>query len=171
MAVRSVYDAVFGSGFLAKVGNQMVGRSFISSPGLEIISPDGREGDPEFRPVRSTVLLAEAIGLNFNVTTDQQILIREWPRYIVEHIEVSNASLSLTTAVGGFYTAPSKAGRVLVAASQAYSGLTDAELALMLPCALSPQRWLTGPAIYLSLTTPQGAAATADVRVWGKWSF
>lgn len=160
-----------GNGLVARVGEQLVGRSLIPGIGLEIKSPMGRDGDPEFQPWRGTVLLAEAIGLNLNTTADQQILIREVPRYMVEFIEVSNASIAASAAAGGFYTARGKAGFTLIAASQTYAGLTAADLALMLPCALSPQRWLTGPALYLSLTGVQGVVCTADVRVWGKWSY
>lgn len=113
-------------------------------------------------------LLGELEGADFNVTTDQAIQIRA-SKYIVRQITVDNASISLTTAVGGVYNAVSKpGGGILVAASQAYSALTAAAKFLDLTlAALAGTDVQTAANLYLSLTTPQGAAATADIRVYG----
>lgn len=110
---------------------------------------------------------------NMNVTTDQAIPI-SFPsyRYIIDKIEVTNPSTSLTTAAGGVYTAASKAGQTLVSNAQAYSGLTTGTVdtdgsALALTLATSATTaYLDVKTIYLSLTTAQGAAATADVRIY-----
>lgn len=159
-----------GNGLLTKHAGQLVGRSLVPDIGIDIRSPTGLAGDIVLKPSRGEILLAELDGANLNSTADQMLsLIRQVPRYRITTIEVRNASIAPTTAAGGFYTAPSKGGYALVASSQVYSSLTDAGLSLVLSPAAS--RWLTGPAIYLSLTTAQGAACTADVRVWGLWDY
>lgn len=113
-------------------------------------------------------LLGELEGANMNVTTDQAIPIKA-SKYIVRQITVDNASINLTTAAGGVYNAVSKpAGGILVAASQAYSALTAAAKFVNLTIAtLGTTDVQTAANLYLSLTTAQGAAATADIRVYG----
>lgn len=124
-------------------------------------------------------LLGQLLGANMNVTTDQTIAMTVMtmyaspdlilnPHYRIDRITVTNASLSLTTAAGGVYTATSKGGTAVVAAAQVYSALTTAVKALDVTIAVLDTR-IDKP-LYFSLTTAQGAAATADVYVWG-WSF
>lgn len=115
-------------------------------------------------------------GANMNITTDQAIPLSLPPvsaggsgRYYVQQIMVANPSISLTTAAGGIYTAVSKGGVAVVAAGQAYSALTQglvnvAGSLLLLTIAL-PTAFFTAPILYFSLTTAQGAAATADIYV------
>lgn len=120
-------------------------------------------------------VIGKLIGANMNATTDQAIPIQDntspqhdYTKYMVDRIIVTNASLSLSTAVGGIYTAVSKSGAI-VANSQVYSALTAATkwVALTLTgTALTDV--LTGDPIYLSLTTPQGAAATANIYIYGR---
>lgn len=113
------------------------------------------------------ILLGELIGANMNSTGDQQIVIFSAPaKYIIRRIVATNASLSLTTAVGGIYTAVSKGGTAVVANSQAYSTLSAGTKFLDLTLA-SNTDYRTATSLYLSLTTPQGAAATADIFVYG----
>jgi len=111
------------------------------------------------------------VHANMNSTADQAITLAPFPpgftRFIIRRIVISNASVSLTTAVGGVYESVGKVGP-LVAAAQVYSGmdlvtrvwedLTIATLAL-------ENAWVA-PVVYLSLSTPQGAAATADISVF-----
>ena len=117
------------------------------------------------------ILLGELISADMNSTADQQIVIFSAPaKYIVRRIVVTNASISLTTAVGGIYPQVSKGGTAIVANSQAYSGLNATTKFIDLTIAsgyTSGGSILTAKSIYLSLTTPQGAAATADVYVYG----
>lgn len=122
--------------------------------------------------VSTGVLLGRLIGANMNVTTDQPIVMTNWAvlnKYRPTKITVKNASTSLTTAAGGVYNAVSKGGTAVVAAAQAYSGLTGSTLALDLTIASTPGLTLQNAnvALYLSLTTAQGGAATADLYVWG----
>ena len=126
-----------------------------------------------FTPVNSeSNFIGALLGANMNVTTDQQIPLFLPPTklFTVSQILVTNASISLTTAVGGFYPAASKGGTALVSNSQAYSGLTGSGLAISLTLA-GLARFAAGTNLYLSLTTAQGAAATADVYVYGDELF
>jgi hypothetical protein len=116
-------------------------------------------------------LLFKLIGANMNVTTDQlmSVIGGSLPAaYMIDAIRVANASISLDTAAGGVYTAITKpAGGIIVAAAQAYSDLTGPTLALDLTLtALGKAIRSTAP--YFSLTTAQGAAATADIYVFGR---
>ena len=118
------------------------------------------------------ILLGSLIAANFNSTADQIITIFDNPaKYIVRRIIVTNASTSLTTAAGGVYTAASKGGTAIVAASQVYTSLTASTLFLDLTLSATGNASTTVkssiPNLYLSLTTAQGAAATADVYVYG----
>lgn len=114
-------------------------------------------------------VLFRLIGANMNVTTDQALIPYLWTpgqNYLIERIRVVNASVSLTTAAGGIYTAASKGGSAIVAAAQAYSTLTGPTIGLDLTVAAVGNGLQTAIPI-LSLTTAQGAAATADVYVFG----
>jgi hypothetical protein len=112
-------------------------------------------------------LLGKLTGANFNSTADQAIPINA-SKYIIRRITIQNASLSLTLAAGGFYTATAKGGTPIVSSVQVYSALTAA-LAFLDTTLASLTSVLTGSSIYFSLTTAQGAAATADIYVWGDW--
>ncbi len=118
------------------------------------------------------ILLGKLIAANMNVTTDQQITMFSNPsKFVLRRIVVTNASTSLSTAAGGIYTAVSKGGTAVVAASQAYSTLTTSALFLDLTLNTASSANITVkssvPNLYLSLTTAQGGAATADVYVYG----
>lgn len=113
-------------------------------------------------------LLGRLPSANMNITTDQAIPMNS-SNYVITAILVINASLSLTTAAGGVYNDVSKpAGGILVAATQAYSALTSSSKYLLLTLAsLATTDKQTAANLYLSLTTAQGAAATAEIRVYG----
>ncbi len=117
------------------------------------------------------ILLGQLISANMNSTSDQQIVIFSAPaKYIIRRIVATNASTSLTTAAGGIYPAVSKGGTAIVAAAQAYSGLTAAGKFIDLTVASAYTTGgdvLTVKSIFLSLTTGQGSAATADIYVYG----
>jgi hypothetical protein len=122
----------------------------------------------------SDVLLGSLIGANMNVTTDQAVALPYLPagvKWQPRRITVRNASISLTTAAGGVYDAASKGGNAIVAAAQAYSALTAAAKSLDLTLALNIVEAATVSQLYLALTTAQGAAATADVYVYGELVF
>jgi hypothetical protein len=118
-------------------------------------------------------LLGSLTGADMNVTTDQAIPIAAaigggTRKYVIRRVLVVNASTSLTTAVGGVYTATSKGGSAVIGAGQVYTALTGASKFVDLTIAaigLSDVR--TEANLYLSLTVAQGGAATADVFVFG----
>jgi hypothetical protein len=135
-----------------------------------------------FAPAR--IECGQLLGANFNVTTDQAIPISVPTQYMIDVIAISNPSVSLTTAQGGFYTAASKAGVAVVASSQAYTALTTATAnttgnALLATISTAGNTtYFNGFAqssqistLYFSLTTAQGAAATADIRIFCKPLF
>ena len=118
-------------------------------------------------PLSNQYVLASKIGADMNSTADQAITIPAG-RYIPRRIVVDNASISLTTAVGGIYTGAIKTGTIIVPASQAYSALTTSSkyIDLTLTAGMATDI-LTATTIYLSLTTAQGVAATADFFIIG----
>ncbi len=92
-------------------------------------------------------------------------------------IIITNASLSLTTAAGGFYPTTAKGGTTIVASTQVYSSLTTANKLLLATLAANQAATRFSSAnldvingyltLYLSLTTAQGVASTADIYVLG----
>jgi hypothetical protein len=110
-------------------------------------------------------ILGRLIGANMNTTSDQAIAMLS-SKYIIDKIIVTNASSSLTLAAGGFFTGANKTGTTIVAAGQLYSGLTASSKYSALTMALTTDS-LTASQIFLSLTTAQGGAATADIYIFG----
>lgn len=107
-------------------------------------------------------------AFDMNVTTDQAFTkAGTFTSFLITRILFTNASTSLTTAVGGIYDTASKGGVPLVAAAQAYSTLTGATLGLDLTLAAKGRGLTSAAALYLALSTPQGGAATADGYVIG----
>lgn len=114
----------------------------------------------------SQVLFSLAAG-DMNITTDQ-LFVRSWEftDYLIEEIRCNDASISLTTAAGGIYQAASKAGNALVASGQVYSALDANTKGIALTLTAFALDKLSATPI-LSLTTGQGAAATAAFRIIG----
>lgn len=123
-------------------------------------------------------VLATLRGANFNTTNDQPIPIpQRVTAFQLTGIVVTNASISLTTAVGGFYPQANKGGTPIVAASQVYSALTTANGLLSLTLASFGQNTRFSSAnlgsigglldVWFSLTTAQGALASADIYLVG----
>jgi hypothetical protein len=129
-------------------------------------------------PPAAQQVIASFRGANFNTTADQPILIPgSFVAFTLTQIIVTNASLSLSNAQGGFYSAPSKGGSALVLGSQTYSALTapTALLNATLQAFVATTRFSSSNlasingalAIWFSLTTPQGIAATSDIYLVG----
>jgi len=115
-------------------------------------------------------LIARLIGANMNTTGDQAFTMSQFSQlnpWRTVKLTATNVSVSLTTAVGGVYPAASKGGTALVAATQVYSALSASTIALDLTLAVGTTVYAKGAQIYLSLTTAQGAAATADLYCFG----
>ena len=127
-----------------------------------VTGPSGPSG-----PINSPA--GQLVGASFNSTADQGIPITipaGYTKYLIQSIAVYNASTSLTTAAGGLYPTTSKGGTAFVASGQTYSSLTGSTISLNLTLtgAVSTTP-LSATTLYLSLTTPQGSAATANVVV------
>lgn len=119
-------------------------------------------------------VLASLRGASFNQTADQLILIpAAITAFALTGIIVTNATLSLTTAAGGFYPQSGKSGTPIVSAAQVYSSLTTATVLLNATLASYGQNTrfsavnLPDAGIYFSLTTPQGFDCTADIYLLG----
>ncbi len=117
--------------------------------------------------IKGQLLLGKLTSANMNSTADQAITINGTTKYLIRKIVVTNASTNLTLAVGGFYAAASKT-TAIVANTQVYSALTAASKYVDLTLgALLTTDVRTETTLYLSLTTGQGGAATADVYIFG----
>lgn len=68
-------------------------------------------------------------------------------------------------ALGGLYTAASKGGNAIVAASQSWAALTGANTSVLATLALTGIQ--TSSVLYLSLTTGNTGALTSNVLVFG----
>lgn len=115
-------------------------------------------------------VLGRLKSANFNSTSDQQININfNGYNYVITDIIVCNPSISLTAAIGGFYTGTSKSGTTIVAATQVYTSLTGSTKYVKLTLASTiTTDILSADKVYFSLTTAQGSAATADIYIYGK---
>jgi hypothetical protein len=122
----------------------------------------------------SNTLLGKLIGANLNTTADQHILIwgGENDRWVVTNIVFTNADAVINTATGGaFYTGPGQTGNWIASPVSAsnirflqgpdeYVSISNAKWANKTTVGV-------GTSLYLSLTAPEGAAATCDVYVYG----
>ena len=111
-------------------------------------------------------LLAVVRGVNVNATGDAAVMpVINAATYAVTAVLFANASISLTTAAAGLFTAPAAGGTGIVA-NAALSALTG-------PTVVSSRTVTNGTVIfssqnlYLNVATAQGAAATMDVFVYG----
>ena len=75
----------------------------------------------------------------------------------------TNASISLTTAAAGVFTAPNASGAIVSnAALSALTGPTIVSQRTVASTAIN-----TGQYLYINVGTVQGAAATMDVYIYG----
>lgn len=119
----------------------------------------------------STCVLGKLKSANFNATSDQAITIAPFTsgsKYMITEIDVANCSVSMTTAQGGVYTAASKGGTIIGATTTPFTNCTGATKRHRLTALTNmDSNTLTAATLYLSLTTAQGVAATADVYIIG----
>jgi hypothetical protein len=114
-------------------------------------------------------IIASLRGANFNVTTDQAIVIpAQITKFVISGVYVTNCSVSMSTAAGGIYTAAAKGGTAVVAASTTYASLTTATVMqnVALTAAAGNTAW-TVSSLFFSLTTAHGSAGTCDIFVLG----
>lgn len=109
-------------------------------------------------------LLASYQSVNVNATGDTVLPIVNSGRWSVSNVVFTNASIDLTTAEAGVFTAPSAGGTAIVA---------DAILSALSSSSVVSQRTVastaaqTGGNLYVNVSVAQGAAATMDVFVYG----
>jgi hypothetical protein len=109
-------------------------------------------------------LLASYQRVNVNATGDTVLPIQNSGRWSVSNVVFTNASVDLTTAEAGVFTAPSAGGTAIVA---------DAILSAMSSASVVSERTVastaaqTGGNLYVNVSVAQGAAATMDVFVYG----
>ena len=116
-------------------------------------------------------LLGVLKNANFNSTADQEI--DGFPsKWIPRRITAQNASIWLTTAKGGIYTAAGKTGHIIVAAAQSYTALTASgkfkELTIDATAGGPTTDVITSTSVFFALTTAQGADVTGDIYIWGE---
>jgi hypothetical protein len=109
-------------------------------------------------------LLASYQGVNVNATGDTVLPIVNTNSYSVSNVIFTNASVSLTTAAAGVFTAPSAGGTGIVA-NAALSAMTGSTIVSQRTVASTALQ--TGGNLYVNVGTAQGAAATMDVYVYG----
>lgn len=109
-------------------------------------------------------LIASAEGVNLNSVGDTIAPILASGRVSVQSIIVTNASVDLTTAQLAVYTGAAAAGTAIKTA-YALTGNTTA--AKVIVTAATSTDAVTGTPLYIRNTTAQGAAATADVFIYG----
>jgi hypothetical protein len=109
-------------------------------------------------------LLASAQGVNLNSVADTVAAIVNSSSYSVQDIIVANASINLTTAQLAVYSGPGATG---VAVKTAYALTGNSASDKVVVTAASDTDSLTGDNLFIRCTTAQGAAATADVYIYG----
>ncbi len=114
----------------------------------------------------STTLFRGIIDLN--TTVDQALnKMLDFGAYVIDRIVVAKPSKVITTAKGGFYTQTSKSGVPVINSTQSYAGLSGTTAVINPAVSLDGTGIITDPTLYVSLTTPEGSAATAEVFVMG----
>jgi hypothetical protein len=109
-------------------------------------------------------LIGSAQSVNLNAVGDTIAPILVSGRVSVAYVLVTNASVSFTTAQVAVYTAPASGGTAVLSAT-ALTGATTA--AKVVNTGASPTDAITGANLCIRNTTAQGAAATADVFIYG----
>ena len=110
-------------------------------------------------------LLASAQGVNLNQVGDTVAqILNNSGRYSVQSVIVTNASVDLTTAQMAVYTG---AGATGTAIKSAYALTGNSTAAKTVVTAATSTDAVSGTPLYIRCTTAQGAAATADVFIYG----
>lgn len=110
-------------------------------------------------------LLAVYKGVNVNATGDTVLPIIASTSWTAAVVVLANASVSLSAAAAGIFTAPAAGGTAIVA-NAALSGLTGNAIVTK-PTVASTNMFTATPNLYFNVATAQGAAATVDVYVYG----
>lgn len=118
--------------------------------------------------IGTTTALFKLTNADMTSTADQAFRqLFPFTTYAITQIQVTQASGSLSGAIGGIYGAANKSAPILVAATQVYSGVTAVDSVFPLTLATAAGKLLTVQTLFLSLTTGLGAAGTASFYVMG----
>jgi len=110
-------------------------------------------------------LLASAQGVNLNSVGDTVAnLLNDSGNVSVQSIIVANASVDLTTAQLAVYTGPGATGTAI---KSAYALTGNSSSAKVVVTAATSTDAIDTNQLYIRCTTAQGAAATADVFIYG----
>jgi hypothetical protein len=102
--------------------------------------------------------------VNLNAVADTLAPIFAAGDVSVQSIIVTNASVDLTTAQLAVYTGPGATG---TAVKTAYALTSNTTAAKVIVTAATSTDAITSDNLYIRCTTVQGAAATADVFIYG----
>lgn len=132
---------------------------------VAVITPDNGNAASPVQGANALRLLGSARGINVNGTGDTATIpIINSSSYSVLYVIFTNASISLTTALAGLFTAAAAGGTALVA-NAALSGLTGPTIVSQRTVASTAVQ--TAQTLFVNVGTAQGAAATMDVFVLG----
>jgi len=109
-------------------------------------------------------LIASAQGVNLNAVADTIAPILVAGNVSVQSIIVANASVSLSSAQLAVYTG---AGATGTAVKSAYALSGNTSSAKVVVTAATSTDVVSSTPLYIRCTTAQGAAATADVFIYG----
>lgn len=110
-------------------------------------------------------LLASAQGVNLNSVADTVAsMVNDSGNVSVQSIIVANASVDLTTAQLAVYTGPGATGTAIKTAYALTGNSTSAKVVVT---AATSTDAVDVDKFYVRCTTAQGAAATADVFIYG----
>ena len=114
-----------------------------------------------------SILLASAIGVNLNLGTnvDQVVTLPDTPtKFRIRAIAMTNGSINPTTARFAINTAAAGGGVGVV--TTVTPSLSSA--AVVQDLTIASTNTITGTGnLYIYLTTPQSAAATVDIYIYG----
>ena len=157
--------------------NSVQQSGFITPGHVALFATNGVIEDGGALPAAARVLI-KTTGVNFNTINDQPMAVpQRVTAFAIAGILVTNASISLTAAAGGFYPQAAKGGVPIVPATQTFTMLTNSSLILWMTLSSFGQNTRFSSAnlnsiagylnIWFSLSTPQGAPTSADVYVMG----
>jgi hypothetical protein len=133
----------------------------MANPGPASVNTNHPQGLVSNQAIR---LLAYFQGVNVNATGDTVLPIINSTTYSVSNVVMTNASVSLTTAAAGVFTAPAAGGTAIVS-NAALTALTSSTVVSQRTVASTAAQ--SGQNLYVNVGTAQGAAATVDVYVYG----
>lgn len=141
--------------------------TLVTQQSVSVVTPVSTPNNPVVQGAQALRLIAVAKGVNANALGDTAMQVINATNWTATTVVLSNASISLTTAAAGIFTAVA-AGGTAVRTNAALSALTastvtNAAAATAAAIALNT----TAQTIYFNVATAQGAAATLDVYVYG----